>query len=169
MTNCSFPGCVKDRLARGYCGAHYRQLRLGETLRPLRGTPQKEALKRDAEGNRCCTMCKRYRPESDYQQKGTKAGLLRSHCNRCNVVRRMGITANEYEAMFEAQGGKCAICRRPPRVRSLAVDHDHSCCPGAGSCGKCIRGLLCDDCNQAIGRFEDDVERLKAAVTYLSR
>src|SRR4029077_2130187 len=33
----------------------------------------------------------------------------------------------------------------------LAVDHDHNCCPGAHSCGKCIRGILCGTCNSALG------------------
>jgi hypothetical protein len=33
---CSFDGCDKPFLAKGYCSAHYRQSRKGQPLRPLR-------------------------------------------------------------------------------------------------------------------------------------
>lgn len=72
-------------------------------------------------------------------------------------------------AAFEEQGGVCAICgNKCTSGRTLSVDHDHSCCPGSASCGKCIRGLLCTRCNMGLGYFLDDANRLRAAVSYLS-
>jgi hypothetical protein len=67
-----------------------------------------------------------------------------------------GLTDAEFAARLKAQGNACAICRRPylPPSLPLSVDHDHACCPGRRSCGKCIRGLLCHWCNGAIGWFE---------------
>lgn len=75
-----------------------------------------------------------------------------------------GLTAEKYETLLEAQGGVCAICKRPEtstenrrgvtRVRRLAVDHDRKCCPGDKSCGECFRGLLCMTCNTRLGYFE---------------
>ena len=47
------------------------------------------------------------------------------------------------------------------------VDHDHDCCPGQSSCGKCIRGLLCLTCNRALGLLKDDPMRVRAAADYL--
>lgn len=74
---------------------------------------------------------------------------------RGHLKSRYGITVERYDAMLAAQGGVCACCGRVPREeRSLAVDHDHSCCPGRTSCGECVRALLCDDCNLLVGRFE---------------
>ncbi len=35
-----------------------------------------------------------------------------------------------------------------------AIDHDHQCCPTGHSCGTCIRGLLCPQCNMRLGHFE---------------
>jgi hypothetical protein len=35
-------------------------------------------------------------------------------------------------------------------LRPFCVDHDHTCCPGEYTCGKCVRGLLCDDCNKKL-------------------
>lgn len=79
-----------------------------------------------------------------------------------------GITQDEYEAMLDAQGGVCAICAEPERAkhqnglpRSLAVDHDHV--TGA------VRGLLCTNCNQALGKFKDDPARIQKAIDYLRR
>jgi hypothetical protein len=49
----------------------------------------------------------------------------------------------------------------------MAVDHDHRCCPGVTSCGSCIRGLLCVNCNQAIGKLKDDPKVIHSALRYL--
>ena len=38
------------------------------------------------------------------------------------------------------------------------MDHYHKCCPGKTSCGKCVRGLLCGNCNTILGRQRDDAE-----------
>jgi hypothetical protein len=52
----------------------------------------------------------------------------------------------------------------------LAVDHDHSCCPGfRRACGDCVRGLLCRNCNQTLGLVGDSIERLHALIAYLER
>jgi len=85
-----------------------------------------------------------------------------------NRLRRYGISSEGYERLFDAQGGVCAICGKPePRRNSLAVDHDHGCCPGSRSCGGCIRGLLCSPCNTGLGMFGDDPLRMMAAASYV--
>lgn len=81
--------------------------------------------------------------------------------------KKYGISGRDYARLYEFQGGKCAICQRSTgAVRALAVDHDHACCPGPTSCGRCIRGLACGPCNQVIlGRY--GLEPLQRAVAYL--
>lgn len=54
------------------------------------------------------------------------------------------------------------------RVR-LVVDHDHNCCPGVHSCGQCVRGLICHQCNIAAGMLGDDPPRAHALARYLQR
>lgn len=78
-----------------------------------------------------------------------------------------GLTADDYAKLYEFQGGKCAICRvATGEARALAVDHDHSCCPGPSSCGNCTRGLLCKGCNFVLlGRYGN--EALLRAVAYI--
>lgn len=70
-----------------------------------------------------------------------------------------GISVKEYDLMFEKQGGCCAICGKPSIERALSTDHDHE-------TGK-VRGLLCRNCNLALGHFKDDVSLMKRAIEYL--
>jgi hypothetical protein len=81
-----------------------------------------------------------------------------------------GLTPESYSSMLDAQGGVCAICKRPEGAHHsayLKVDHDRSCCPRHGSCGQCIRGLLCSNCNRGLGIFGDSPDVMRAAIAYL--
>lgn len=66
----------------------------------------------------------------------------------------------EFERMKAAQGGKCLICDAIPDER-LAVDHNHE--------TKEVRGLLCKQCNYALGQFGDSLDKVRGAVAYLER
>lgn len=76
-----------------------------------------------------------------------------------------GITIEQYNEMFEKQGGVCAICLKPEThtikgiIVKLAVDHDHE-------TGK-VRGLLCNLCNTAIGHLQNSPELCRMAGKYL--
>jgi hypothetical protein len=70
---------------------------------------------------------------------------------------RRGVSRERYEALYDLQGGRCAICERPHDV--LHVDHDHT--------TERVRGWLCSRCNLALGQFKDDPRRLRAAAAYL--
>lgn len=73
------------------------------------------------------------------------------------LKREYNLTVEQWQAMFDAQGGRCGICKTAEGSgggKRLAVDHDHRCCPGKRSCGECVRGLLCASCNQKIGFYE---------------
>ena len=77
-------------------------------------------------------------------------------------LRELGITMDQYAAMLERQSGRCAICgysdTADPRYFPV-VDHCHA-------TGK-VRGLLCLNCNHALGKFKDDPARLRMAAIYV--
>jgi hypothetical protein len=60
-----------------------------------------------------------------------------------------GLKPGQYEQLYGAQNGVCAICRRATgKTRALSVDHDHA----TGF----VRGLLCSPCNKILGHLRDD-------------
>lgn len=77
-----------------------------------------------------------------------------------HLVRNYGITLDEFNAMLRKQHGVCAICEGVcSSGKNLSVDHDHQ--TGA------IRGLLCSNCNRAIGLLGDRHDWAQRAADYL--
>jgi hypothetical protein len=89
------------------------------------------------------------------------------------LLGKKGISSDWYSKTLEEQNGVCDICKKPQteirndKIKNFNVDHNHNCC--ATGCVKCIRGLLCSNCNRALGKFNDDIETLKNAIEYLSK
>jgi hypothetical protein len=85
--------------------------------------------------------------------------------NRESAWRRRGIdlTEEQYDALFDAQGGCCAVCERELERRSkdTHVDHDHE--------TKLVRGILCHGCNNGIGQLGENLEIVRRAADYLER
>lgn len=97
------------------------------------------------------------------RQSKTKAHRRRTEEN-------FGLGQGGYDALLEVQGGRCGGCGKTPgpAARRMAVDHDHTCCPGKTSCGKCVRGLLCYHCNDTLATYRDDPEKLRGLADYLT-
>lgn len=160
-------------MAYGYCQGHAAQLRRGKILAPLgRVRPP------SPEGFSWCSKCKTHLPIAQFSPDKTRGGLDRV-CKPCKAAyqreynQRKGkeyvarkvtlgkwkITEEQYQAMFEAQNDKCAICGAEARMKKLCIDHDHK--------TGLIRGLLCQDCNLGMGQFADDPDIMQKAVQYL--
>lgn len=89
---------------------------------------------------------------------------------RTHLKKFFNITPEEFNRMLEDQGGVCASCGTTEWKTSSGIptiDHDHSCCAGKKSCGKCIRGLLCMPCNVLAGALENS--RRGVVESYLRR
>lgn len=138
--------------------------------------PEAEYGRRTSRGGRPNGVCRRCKAdESNRYWAAMKAAdpegyRLYQRNNQLKV--KFGMTLEGYAEMLASQGGRCAICGStdPGRSRkgNFAVDHDHACCPGQNSCGRCVRGLLCSDCNQGIGFLKDDPKVIESALDYLS-
>lgn len=77
---------------------------------------------------------------------------------------RHGLTLESYTSIREKFNDKCWSCRDR---KSSSIDHDHRCCPGPYSCGACVRGVLCSQCNTALGLLQDSIEYIKGLELYL--
>jgi hypothetical protein len=64
------------------------------------------------------------------------------------------LEAADLKGLLGVHEGACWICRSEP---ADSVDHDHACCGQAanGTCGECVRGVLCQGCNIALGHYEN--------------
>lgn len=118
-------------------------------------------------GHLWCNVCNKEKPDEEMaaaafaRSRGRRSG----ECKECKrgryphdpayqrawwLKKAYDLTVEQYQKLVDAQDGVCAICDQPPKKNRLHVDHDHSCCPGKVSCGKCIRGLLCTSCNSKL-------------------
>lgn len=84
------------------------------------------------------------------------------------VQKTYSLAPGEYDELYDFQGGRCAICARATgATKNLAVDHDHGCCSGPTSCGRCVRGLVCGPCNSMLAHVRDNPAVFRRGVTYL--
>ena len=113
-----------------------------------------------------CHRCTRKKGKKQVHQK---------YCYRCGIIvrqekskgahtraieERYGLTGEEYDALYELQGGRCALCRwATGRTRRLSVDHNHK----TGE----VRGLLCRPCNNLLGHARDLIEFFHRCIDYL--
>lgn len=79
------------------------------------------------------------------------------------IKRSYGISLDRY---YEMLAGGCEVCGS---FDNLCIDHDHSCCPGANTCGKCVRGILCNKCNSAEGLLDSDPIKALKLVDYMNK
>lgn len=106
-----------------------------------------------------------------------KTGKTKRACKTCaranslvQNVKLYGITLEQFDSLLTMQDQKCAICDRKfwKECSGPNIDHDHGCCnKQRGSCGKCIRGLLCSNCNVGLGAFQDNQDLLVKGADYL--
>ena len=103
---------------------------------------------------------------STYKQK--HPDRVKEQDYRRNLKDRFGLTVEQYDEMLRRQGGVC-ICGTAPGAKRLAVDHDWKCCPSKKSCGKCVRGLLCSNCNTALGLLKENKETIAKLLDYMEK
>lgn len=170
---CKIHGMISDddRVESGGCRvcAHNRMRAANEIRNNNRPEfNEKQRLKREANPEKYAQKYK------DSHKKEVEKWGLDAICEK-NKATKFGLTIEEFRRLFEEQQNLCAICNQPEtriftgrganagqmKVSKLCVDHCHE-------TGK-VRGLLCHDCNTAIGKMKDDVQRLQLAIDYLKK
>lgn len=189
---CAVEGCTKVRKTREWCGMHYQRWRnRGSTDDPPKRGATRAELVRVRAARRPATPVTCRHPDRQHFGKGlckpcymTQWIKAHPHANtgnewlrrnpeqaalhkRKNVLKKHGITIDQYAAMWLAQDGCCAnpncdftaALIVPDYRRGLQVDHDHA--------TGLLRKLLCPGCNLALGCVNDGVGRLLGLVEYL--
>jgi len=160
-----------------YCKVHARRRLL--LAKEARQGPPKSRHPREVhvpDGHKWCPDCSAVKPLDRFVRNASQPSGWAPYCKPCHnargkaakekvggsrtyhLKRRYGITAADADAMLEAQGGLCAVCRAAPAAH---VDHDHA----TGT----VRELLCFNCNGGLGQFRDDPAVLRAAADYVER
>lgn len=124
-----------------------------------------------------CGRCNTSKPLDEFHRQPSGAHGRHSWCKDCanafyrsrrpktyapeakrrwQLMTRYRLTPEQVEAMRQAQGCACAICRVP--LGKFHIDHDHN--------TKAVRGLLCHGCNVKLGGW-DDLTWRDAALAYL--
>lgn len=155
--------------------AGVRARRYAGLCRRCKTAPRNELRSRGGTGS-MCGACRREQQRANYAANPEPAKARSRAYHQANLdvnrvkarahmmLRKYGITPDQYQDRLALQGGACAICggREPGMAHMLVplvVDHDHT--TGA------VRGLLCVQCNAGLGQFADDPARLIAAAAYL--
>ena len=195
-TTCITDGCDRPRVARGLCLKHYKQANNAGTLPPLlcnlcgthiskgrrvcdtcrliakaeRRQLQNDKKKQERRANAKCQSCGETRPRARRFCESCAANRTRQLRFASNLA-RFGMSEHDYWLKLAEQRHSCAICKLPVWDRAerklYAVDHNHKCCSRPGSCGECVRGILCVRCNLGLGSFGDDPDTLRAAADYV--
>lgn len=84
---------------------------------------------------------------------------------RRDLRAKYNITPEEFDEKLAEQGGCAARCGR--QGSRWVQDHNHDCCPGEKTCGECLRGILCNECNLTLGLAGDSADTLRLLADYL--
>lgn len=180
MNTCSVESCPDPARTKGMCPKHYQRMRRsGHPLMVRRDCRDcgKEFNYEATNGRRrfFCEQCAErhtrlknaryaHRQSVAISEEPEFYVRLQAYRFRSNI-RRYGITPEQFDQMLHDQSGLCAICGDKPdpdgrgAYARLHIDHCHA----TGE----VRSLLCGRCNQGLGYFRDDPNRLAAAAQYL--
>jgi len=113
-----------------------------------------------------CRKCSQLKEMPEFHKNKSSPDGHRNVCKACrnalmqHIGPRYGLNTDQWQAMYDGQRGRCAICREIPEAQ-LQVDHCHT----TGE----VRGLLCPTCNRAIGLLKDIPENMMRAAIYVAR
>jgi hypothetical protein len=117
-----------------------------------------------------CSKCGTDRDYSWFSRDWKRKDFRTPWCKPClraaNRQRRTGLAQEEFDRLLADQDGCCGICRTVfetgPNPDPAAVPRIDRAADGR------VRGLLCPRCKIALSTFQDDLDRLRAAVAYLA-
>jgi endogenous inhibitor of DNA gyrase (YacG/DUF329 family) len=169
LENRTCPQCHRVFIAKSvngkFCTLECRNLNLSEWRKQ-----QRTEMKRPFECQFCGATFVRRSGNGRYCSDECRLRVKRRDAWLNHLRGRYRLTQEAFDALRAAAGDKCEVCGSEFQQRGdIHVDHDHGCCPGSFTCGKCIRGLTCKNCNFMLGHAGDDPQRLQQGIDYLHR
>jgi hypothetical protein len=131
----------------------------GQTKPSAFATHKRRGLQNQCKECRAAYNREHYQKNKERYKESARLRRLRVDVRDDKLKQMYGISGVDYEIMLKKQGGVCAICKRSPNKKRLAVDHCHK--------TNMVRGLLCLICNVAVGLLKDDPALLESALEYL--
>jgi Recombination endonuclease VII len=107
---------------------------------------------------------RRWRAANHEQANASALASYHKYARKNYLDLLYGLSEERFAQLLAEQGYCCYLCREPldlDNSRNIHVDHDHSCCRGERTCGKCVLGIACRDCNIGCGYFGDDPDRME--------
>ncbi len=121
---------------------------------------------------RTCSRCKQTKDISRFSKRSDRPSGVQSKCKDCERIYRkmyykphekirqqLKITQEDYEALVNKSQGACEVCG--DTEGRLCIDHCHD--------TKKVRGMLCHNCNTALGLIKDNKETLRSLIQYLEQ
>ena len=157
--------CKEGHYANGLCRRHYYQEKRGK----LENVQKRGQYKYNDDGKRWCNYHETYHEVNVFPKLSSSFDGLAGNCREGKrwkaIEDRYGVNEDWWWAKYIEQDGKCAMCNEN---EAELIDHDHSCCEGNRTCGKCLRDLLCRHCNATLGHLEK-TGWLESALKYKQR
>lgn len=91
------------------------------------------------------------------------AALRAETVRKYNLKRKYGLTPEGFEKLVLDQGGRCAVCPRELENGGYKTHVDH--CHETGK----VRGLLCLQCNTALGKLGEDEDTILSLLEYVRK
>lgn len=110
-----------------------------------------------------CSSCKNLLPKQEFGIHKSGFMGIRSRCKKCEkeirIEKTYNINYNQKILLYKNQNSKCGVCQNHLQIDKLCIDHDHT--------TNKVRGLLCSNCNAALGFFGDGTEKTKTIINNL--
>ena len=166
---CTLSDCIEEHYAKGFCKRHYYQNKRGK----LGTSIKKGEYRYNLVGDRWCNYHQDYHDPEDFGSNIDNSDGLKGDCREAckwrGILWRYGITEKQFKQKLKDQNGLCPICLVNEATH---IDHNHNCCPttygNRRTCGKCVRDILCLQCNTTLGRLESE-GWMDKAVDYIER
>lgn len=137
--------CTRKHYSLNYCAAHYARYKAGGTVN------ESKPIKVLVYNQTGCLVPSCEKPHHS-------SGLCKTH----DTTKRT--YSLSVEKVIDMLSKACEVCGNSG---GLTIDHDHLCCNSRSSCGKCVRGTLCQHCNRSMGQAKDNSDILRKLADYL--